>query len=458
MTSASRPGSLRQRLRILAGSNRSLLANAGSMVGTTGVTSVLGVAFWFVAAQHFSQPVVGVAGAAVSAMVLLGFCGALGLGTLLMGELPRRESGHRSLLNAALLTSSTAGAVLGLGFSLLAPVVSSNLDPLSSSWLSVVAFAIGAGLTSLTFVLDQSLIGLLKGGLQLARNFVFASAKLVALLAVAALVADPGAAWIYSAWALGIALSLVVLVRFYAERGDDPLRPDFAHLHSMRRSAASHAAVNLALETADLAMPIVVLTILSPSDNAGFYIAWLIVGFLIMVPFSLSSVAYAIGSGDPSRLVERFRFTFSLSLAFGLAANLVLIPAASPILGIFGQDYADIATGSLHVLALGAFPLTVKTHYIAIHRVRRTLGQALPIAWAGTALELGGGALGGALGGLEGVAWGWLAGLLVEAAVMGGDLRRALSRNSRWLAEAGPDPKTAGVAEAEIAAEGQYLP
>lgn len=458
MTSGSRPEGLRRRLRLLVASNRSLLANAGSMVGTTGVTSVLGVVFWFVAAQHFSQAAVGVAGAAVSAMVLLGFCGALGLGTLLMGELPRLQRGQRSLLNAALLTSGAAGALFGLGFSLLAPAVSSNLDPLSASLLSVLAFAIGAGLTSLTFVLDQSLIGLLKGGLQLARNFVFASAKLVALLAVAALAADPGAAWIYSAWALGIALSLVVLVRFYTERGDDPLRPDFAHLHSMRRSAASHAAVNLALETADLAMPIMVLTILSPSDNAGFYIAWLIVGFLIMVPFSLSSVAYAIGSGDPSRLVERFRFTFNLSLAFGLAANLVLIPTASPVLRIFGQGYADIATGSLHVLALGAFPLTVKTHYIAIHRVRRTLSQALPIAWAGTALELGGGVLGGALGGLEGVAWGWLAGLLVEAAAMSGDLRRALARNSRWLAEGEPDPGTRGAAEAQIAAEGQYLP
>ena len=54
---------------------------------------------------------------------------------------------------------------------------------------------------------------------------------------------------------------------------------------------------------------------------------------------------------------------------------------------------------------------------IAIHRTRRTLRRALPLAWAGTVLELGGGALGAALGGITGVAWGWLAGLIVEAVV-----------------------------------------
>jgi O-antigen/teichoic acid export membrane protein len=107
-------------------------------------------------------------------------------------------------------------------------------------------------------------------------------------------------------------------------------------------------------------------------------------------------------------------------------AVLVLVPFAGPVLRIFGESY-ESATATLRILALGVFPLVIKTHYVAIHRVRRTLGRAMPIAWAGTALELGGGALGAALGGLSGVAWGWLAGLLIEAVVMGGDVTRALA-------------------------------
>jgi Na+-driven multidrug efflux pump len=193
----------------------------------------------------------------------------------------------------------------------------------------------------------------------------------------------------------------------------------------MRVSAASHAAVNLALETADLAMPIIVITLLSATANAGFYIAWLIVGFLVMIPFALSTVAYAIGSADAAGVSARFRFTLALSLAFAALANIALVPGAEPVMRIFGEGYAAVAAAPLQILALGVFPLVVKTHYVAVHRVRRTLRRALPLAWAGTALELGGGALGAALGGLSGVAWGWLAGLAIEAVAMGPDVVRA---------------------------------
>jgi O-antigen/teichoic acid export membrane protein len=414
--------SLRARLEAMALGHRELLTNAGSMVGTTLVTSALGVAFWLVAAHNFSPAAVGIASAAVAAMTLFGFVGTLGLGTLLMGDLPRRKDGHRALLNAALLINLTAGAILGLGFALIAPLVSSNLGPIGESLPSTAFFAAGVGLTALAFVLDQALIGLLRGSLQLIRNVVFALVKLLALIPIAVLVADAGAPWIYSAWAAGIALSLVVLVRFYARRDGDRMRPNFLLLLRMRASAASHAAVNLALETADLAMPILVVILISASANAAFYIAWMIVGFLVMVPLSLSMVAYAIGSADKAGLTRRLRFTFGISLGFGVIANLVLIPAAGPALQVFGQSYADQATTALHVLALGVFPLTVKTHYVAIHRVERQLRTALPIVWAGTLLELGGGAVGALLGGLTGVAWGWLAGLCIEGLVMGKDV------------------------------------
>jgi O-antigen/teichoic acid export membrane protein len=432
------------RLRALAVRHRALLANAGSMVGSTVVTSLLGVGFWFVAARHFSQATVGVAGAAVSAMLLIGFVASFGLGTLLMGELPQREGAQRPLLNAALPAAAAAGLGLGLAFAVVAPLIASNLSPLNETVVAALAFALAVALTALAYVLDQALIGMLRGGLQLSRNIVFAAVKLGGLLVIAGLVTDPDAAWIYGSWGAGIAISLVVLVRFYGSRpAGESLRPDFPALRALRRAAASHAAVNLALETADLAMPILVVSLLTPAENAGFYIAWLVVGFLVMVPLSLSSVAYAIDSGEtvaevtdpvegvvhavePDRGVageeSRFRFTLAASLAFGVAATIVLEPGAELILELFGSGYAETATTALRIMTLGVFPLVIKTHYVAIHRARRTLRRALPLAWAGTVLELGGGALGGVLGGIDGVAWGWVAGLAIEALVMAPDV------------------------------------
>jgi O-antigen/teichoic acid export membrane protein len=429
-------------------SQRHLLTNAGSMFGTTIVTSLLGVAFWWLAAHEFSKHAVGVAAAAVGAMTLLGFMSTLGLGTLLMGELPQLDSGHRSLINAALAITGPAGAIVGVLFALVAPEISSNFEPLSESWITVVAFATGVGLTALALVLDQALIGLLRGSLQLQRNAVFAGVKLAALVPIAALIADAGSAWIYSAWTVGIAASLFVMTRFYRHRGGDPLRPDFGPLREMRVSAASHHAFNVALQIPAMAMPVLVVGLVSAEANASFYIAWMIAGLLAMVPISLATVLYPIGSQDSSRMTQGLKLTLTIAFSLGLLANLILVPGAVPILEVFGSSYAEQGAATLHILVLGVFPLTFKTLYVSVHRVQRKLGSALPIVWGGTILELIGAVVGSKLGdGLTGIAWGWLAAVYIEGIVMAGDVLKAVRSPA--------SPETAHALEADQIAEAE---
>lgn len=446
MTEGQAIGRLLARGRAIAEANRSLLSNAASMVGTAVVTSLLGAAFWWVATHYFSKDSVGVASAAISAMTLLGFMATVGMGTLLMGELPRLKTGHRAVINAALLTSGSIGAALGIVFLIVAPLASSDFDPLSQTWLAALAFVIGVALTALTFVLDQSLIGLLRGALQLNRNIVFTVVKLAALIPVAALVADAGSQWIYGTWTAGIAVSLLVLFGFYRNRASDSLRPNFNLLKDMRVHAVTHHAVNVALRTPELVLPIVVVTLLSASANASFYIAYMITGFMFFVPLSLSTVLYAVGSGESELLASRFRLTVFVSLGFGVASNLVLLVLATPLLEIFGSSYASEASGTLHILALDIFPSTVLTHYVALRRIQRRLATALPVIWGGALLQLGGGVIGALLGGLTGVAIGWVLGATVEAIVMGPEVLRAL-KAKRLDAPGKTDP---GEDEAEL--------
>jgi O-antigen/teichoic acid export membrane protein len=405
---------------------RRLLLNSGSMIGTAVVTALLGAAFWVVAARQFSQHAVGVASAAISAMTLLGFLATVGLGTLLMGELPRRKQRHRELIDAALAVSAGFGFVLGLGFALIAPSISSDLEPLRGSAWALISFALGAGLTGAAFVLDQSLIGLLRGTLQLNRNIVFSVIKLGGIFVVGSLAGLGGAAWIYAVWTAGIVFSLLVLARFYAGDPADPRSPNFGLLHSMRRSAATHHAFNLALRIPDLVLPIIVVMILSAEANAAFYVAWMIASLVFAVPLSLSTVLYAVGSGDRSALSSRFRLTMQASMAIGVAANAALLLLGGPLLHLFGTAYADQATTTLHILALGAFPEAIRTHYVCTHRIERQIPAAIPIVWGGTILELIGGVIGAAAGGLNGVAIGWLIAVCIEGLVMTPDVLRAM--------------------------------
>src|SRR5437879_4167045 len=98
----------------LARANRVMLVNAVSLIGTTAVTTSLGFAYWWLAARRFPPETVGISSAAISAMTLLGLFCMLGLGTLLIGELPRQPDSQAPLISAALIVVGGVGGCAGI--------------------------------------------------------------------------------------------------------------------------------------------------------------------------------------------------------------------------------------------------------------------------------------------------------------------------------------------------------
>ncbi len=107
-----------------------ILRSATSLLGSRGVTTALGVIYWWFVARYFQPTAVGLAAACISAMTLLGTLSMLGLGTLLISELPRRPGKELSLVSAALALAGAVGLGLGLAFALVAPHLSADFEPL----------------------------------------------------------------------------------------------------------------------------------------------------------------------------------------------------------------------------------------------------------------------------------------------------------------------------------------
>jgi O-antigen/teichoic acid export membrane protein len=399
-------------------SNWALVFNSSSLIGTTGVTSALGVLYWWVAARSFSQEAVGLGSAAVSAMMLLGAIGMMGLGTLLIGELPRRREEAGSLISTSLIISAFAGGGLGVLFALLAPLLSSDLKPLSEGIGSVAVFGLGVLLTATSLVLDQALIGLMRGGLQFRRNVIFAASKLALLWVVGLMAAEEGTGLaIYAVWAAGNILSSVLLIwtalRHRASVGS--IRPRLTLVRTLGRFAFQHHLLNLSLQTPSLTLPLIVTTVISAEANAGFYTAWLIATFAFYVPFALSTALFADSAAKPAELARKARLTLTLSFVSGIMATVVFLVGADFILGIFGEEYAAQAAPALRILALGVFPLTIKNHYIANCQVKRQVSSAAKYMWAGTFLEISLAAAGASLGGLAGLSFAWVVAVSIEA-------------------------------------------
>jgi O-antigen/teichoic acid export membrane protein len=408
--------------------NRDILDNAGSLVSATAVTSVLGFVYWWAAATLFPPAAVGLASACISTMILLGTVCTLGLGTLLIGELPRQPGKEISLISAALLLVCGVAGSAGLVFVLISPLFSPAFRALQANIATAALFALGVSLTSIMLVLDQALIGLLRGRLQLGRNTLFAIVKLAVLFVPALWLFYRTGLAIYAAWVIGNICSLLAMAGFALLKGPKLSREHFPCWGLLRRlgsAALQHYSLNMILQAPGQALPLLVTIMLSVTMNAWFYISSMLANFVFVVPTALTTVLYAASSARPAALAHKMRLTLGIALATCILANAVLLIGAKEVLTIFGHSYAQQSAWCLRILALGAFPLIIKNHYVALCRIRNRIAPALLPLVGCSLLELGSAALGARLGSLTGLSLGWFMAMCIESMWMAPAIYRA---------------------------------
>lgn len=410
----------------------SRLAPFGRTLGTTAglvvaiiLNSATGFVFWWMAARMFSTDAVGLAGAAVSAMLLLSQIAVLGLGTQLAGVLHGEER-RASLAITALVVSATAGAILALAFALLASALSAEFAPLVAGPLVLATFVAGVSLTSLASILDQVMVSLFQNAYQLIRNAVFSFGRL-AVLAAAALVLAPAGMVIYGAWTAGVLISLaVVAILFRNARLSPSIRPlMWLSLGRMAGKAFAHHVLDLSRSASVWLLPLLVTVMLSPQQNAGFYVAMLLANFIAIVGKSGTFTLYIVGARNPKELWRHMRLTLAIAGSVSVIGTIIFSLGGQHVLGAFGPTYTT-AYPAVAILAVSCLPLAIKDHWIAIRRVQGTVGIA---AVAGVGLliaELAASAVGAANGGLLGLALARLAVLLLQAAFMAPLVYRSL--------------------------------
>jgi O-antigen/teichoic acid export membrane protein len=390
--------------------NMRIFRNAVALVGTQGVTSVLGFAYWWLAARWFSASSVGAASAIVSSMTLIATFGMLGLGAMLIGHLPSDRARAPQLVTTAVLIAGAASAALAVLFALASPLVSPEIGALAVRLDHLVIFAAGAALAGMGFVLDQASVGVMRSSLQLWRNTIFSVVKLAALAVAAIWLARTDSYAIFVTWVLGIGTSLAAIVLLEARQGklNRGYRPELRSLAGMERAALAHHALNMTLLGPGLFLPIIVTALLSAEMNAYFYTAWMLNGFVTVVPVALTTVLFAAVSENRATLPQRLKLTLGASLAYGVAAILLIAVAGRWLLGLFGPNYALEGATALTILTLTVIPLVISEHFVALARIARQPGRATVPLGASNVLKLVFAAAGAKLGGLTGLSIGIL--------------------------------------------------
>jgi O-antigen/teichoic acid export membrane protein len=406
------------RLRDRVRPHADLLANSTSLIATSAVTSAFGFVFWWFAARTASPSAVGQASAAVSAMTFVGMIGMAGLGTLLISELPAMTTGRWRLISACVLVSAAIGLVGGVIY--VAAVDRFHLA------LGAVVVILAIVVTAGTLVLDEGLIGLLAGRIQLVRNTWFAGGKLVLLGACALAPIAITATDIVGVWLLAAVLSLVaVAVAARAKGLGGSLRPDFARLRSVRGRAMDHNLLNLALYLPRALLPVIVTLVVSAEANAGFYTAWMIVTVLAMIPSHFATALFAVAR-DVEALRSKVRVALLVSLGLGVPLSLLVAIERDRIMAIFGSGYVALGAAPLGILAMTYVPTVVRQLYVGVSRATGRVRRATAVALTAGLVEVGVAVAAGATGGVDRMAWALAVVFVVEGAVMTPTLVRCL--------------------------------
>lgn len=372
------PDSLLVRARAAAESH-SLLRNSAWIMATTGVNSLLGYVFWIVVARTYHADDVGLASALIAAMSLLAAVVNLGTSAALVQRLPRLtdDAEWSRTTTASIVTGTVAGLVLALVAALLVlPAVTDRLDVVADDGAYTAVFVVGVALWSLSVIADYVFIAERRTENMFLRNVMFGLLKLVAVIAIGATGART-AFGIFGSWvgagALALALTFALLVPRLGRHYRPTLAGVGAEIRAMRGAYAGNYLISLGNQLGVFLLPVVVVTRLSATENAYFYVAWLLGGAFFIISSAVGSALFAEGTHDPAALPGQSRAAVRITAILLGPAMVFFFAAAGWLLGLFGHAYAHHATTLLIVLTASAVPDAITNLYVGRQRAEGRL-------------------------------------------------------------------------------------
>ncbi|MFC9230769.1 lipopolysaccharide biosynthesis protein [Streptomyces decoyicus] len=361
------------------GGGSPLFRNAYALMLNTGVSGLLGLGFWLVAARYYTESAVGQGSAAIAAMKLLAGLTAVTLTGALARFIPVAGRSTGRLVLRTYAGSSVVVAVAAAVFLLTLDLWGPSYRFLHGM-LNGLGFLLAVVAWSLLTLQDGVLTGLRSALWVPVGNLAFSAVKL-GLLGVFA-VAVPTAG-VFVSWAAAIAVSVIPLgwlvfrrlVPRHVRATQRTARPP--SLKEMGRFLAGDYTGSLFSLAVVYLVPVLVASQVSAADNAYFYITTTIGGTVNLLALNMGASLTVEGTHDPARLAHHTRAALLRMARIMLPVCLVLFLGAPYLLEIFGPGYAEAATPLLRWFAVGAvLRVVMEVHFAVLRAQSRTSGLA----------------------------------------------------------------------------------
>ncbi|MBY8884607.1 lipopolysaccharide biosynthesis protein [Streptomyces sp. PTM05] len=349
-----------------------LLRNAYALMLNTGVSAVLGLGYWLVAARYYSPEAVGQGSAAIAAMKFLAGITAVTLTGALARFIP--VSGRRTgrMVATTYLASSAVVALAAMVFLLTLRLWGPSYHFLHGP-LPGLAFVGSVVAWSVMTLQDGVLTGLRSAVWVPVGNTVFSTGKLVLLVVLATTVPVTG---VFVSWVAAVALSVLPLgwlvfrrlvprhVAATEGRAQPPTRREIG-----RFLAGDYTGSLFSLAVVYL-VPVIVASQISSRQNAYFYITSTIGSTVDLLAINMGASLTVEGAHDPSRIADNLRAALRRMARIMIPICMFLAVFAPYVLRVFGPGYASQGAPLLRFMVTATLTRVLFEAYFGVLRAQ----------------------------------------------------------------------------------------
>ncbi|MFI7535009.1 lipopolysaccharide biosynthesis protein [Streptosporangium sp. NPDC049376] len=421
------------RQRVMRDLRNPLFRNGYALMANTAITAVLGMGYWWLAAQLYGPADFGRGQALITAMRLFASLTALGFVGALARFIPVAGRRTPALIVRAYAVAGATGVVAALGFLLTLPwwgPTYASLDGLGPG-----LFFLASTLVWSVFTLeDVTLAGLRKATWVPVSSLCYGLVKMAMLVGLAFALPRDG---IFVSWIIPAAMALIPInlllfrkvIPRHVARTEGTARP--LAFGEVGRFLAGDYPGTLSILASVYLIPVLIAARVDEVTFGLFSMAHTLGSLIELLAMNMATSLTVEGSFDRDRFASNSRRALRRAFMIIVPIVVVTILAAPLILRVFGPDFADRGTLLLQLMALAVLPRVLIEIYLS---GLRALGKARRLAFVQVSLAVL--VLTTTLvlfpsAGIEAVGYALLLSELLIAALIFPDLRKMLNGGKR---------------------------
>jgi O-antigen/teichoic acid export membrane protein len=383
-----------------------------NMAGTF-ILGGLGFIFWIIIARLYKTEDVGIATTLISIMTLLSSFTIMGLSSSLNRYLPQ-STNKSELINSSFVIVTLITLITSIIFLLGLQIFSPQLVFLRSNIFYVMSFTLFVIFCSWNILVESIFMAFRSAVNILVKNSIISALKVLMPFTFIALGAYGIFASTASAFAIGVLVSLVILILYF--RIKPSISVNISLLKETLVYSSGNYIVNFMLSMPTLVLPVIILNTISANYVAYYYVASQIQNILLVIPLATSQALLTEGSYNENELKKHVKKAIK-------TISLILVPAmvaiefgGNIILLIFGKRYASEGFHFLQIYSVSTIFTAFILMYNAIMNIKYKIKYMVIMNILSSFLTLG---LSYAFipGRLVGIGWGWTLGQAIAGLI-----------------------------------------